>query len=236
MQKRTRSKSSEKTGIIYLVSTPIGNLDDISYRAVLILKDVDIVAAEDTRSVRKIFQHIGLRDKIVRSYHNANEERETPLLIEAVRQGKSIAVVSEAGTPGISDPGFLLVREAWKFNIRVVPIPGPSAIHAALICSGFPSNAYIYLGFLPIKKGPRRRLFEDLRNEQRTCVCFESVHRIQKALIDLADILPDREICLARELTKEFETFYKGIPMDVLALLVENDEIRGEFTLVIKGA
>ncbi|MBN1232327.1 MAG: 16S rRNA (cytidine(1402)-2'-O)-methyltransferase [Candidatus Coatesbacteria bacterium] len=236
MRKRHSIKPNESRGTIYLIATPIGNLNDISYRMVQVLKKVDIVAAEDTRTARKLFHHIGLQNMQIRSYYIGNEDRETENLIDLARQGMNIALITESGTPCISDPGFLLVREAWKYGIKLIPIPGPSAVQLALIVSGFPSNSYTFLGFLPSKSTQRRKLIESLRNSTISTVVFESVHRIQATLGDFQEILPDREIFIARELTKEFETFYKGIAMNILEELVTRKELKGEFTLVIKGA
>ncbi|HYQ87889.1 MAG TPA: 16S rRNA (cytidine(1402)-2'-O)-methyltransferase [Bacteroidota bacterium] len=217
-------------GTLYIVSTPIGNLEDISLRAVRILSGVDIVAAEDTRTTRVLLDHYAIRKPLI-SYHSYNEARRTPELIAKLQSGLSVALVSDAGTPGISDPALRVISSALKAQIPVQPVPGASAFLPALIVSGLPTDRFTFEGFLPVKKGRRTKL-ERLRDEHQTIILYESPHRLLRTLRDLRDVVGDREIAVARELTKKFEEIVRGNIAEVLDHF-STHAIRGEFVLVI---
>lgn len=218
---------------LYLVATPIGNLADITYRAVHILNSVDLIAAEDTRTSKVLLNHYSIKTSL-KSYHSHNIPTETPRLIKKLKSGNSIALISDAGTPGISDPGYHLVRECVENNIRVIPIPGATAFISALVASGLPTQKFAFEGFLPHKKGRQTRI-KLLKNETRTIILYESPHRIQKTLNQLAEKWGDRKCVLAREITKKFEEFISG-NLANLALELENKKIKGELVLIIEGA
>ena len=219
-------------GTLYIVSTPIGNLEDISFRAVKVLSDVDLIAAEDTRTTKILLDHYNIH-KLLISFYSYNEARRTPELIEKLKGGTSIALVSDAGTPGISDPAFRIVRAALDKQISVIAIPGPSAFLPALIASGLPNERFVFEGFLPIKKG-RKTLFEKLRSEERTIILYESPHRLLRTLHDLQSHLGDREISVGRELTKKFEEVVRGKISEALKYFSRNT-VKGEIVLVIDG-
>jgi 16S rRNA (cytidine1402-2'-O)-methyltransferase len=222
-----------QSGTLYIVSTPIGNLEDISIRAVQILSGVDLIAAEDTRTTRILLDHYGIRKPLI-SYYSYNEARRTPELVSKLRSGSSIALVSDAGTPGISDPAVRVVLSALEAGIGVKAIPGPSALLPALIVSGLPVSPFVFEGFLPVKKGRRSKL-ERLGLEERTIVLYESPHRLLKTLRELREMLGDREISVARELTKKFEEVVRGSVTDVLEHFLHHP-VRGEFVIVVAGA
>jgi 16S rRNA (cytidine1402-2'-O)-methyltransferase len=217
---------------LYLVATPIGNLEDITYRAIKILSSVDIIAAEDTRKTKILLDRYQI-DRPLVSYFSYNERIRAPQLIEKLLAGMSIAVVSDAGTPGISDPAFHLVRQALDNGIPVIPVPGPSAFIAALVASGLPIDRFVFEGFLPQKKG-RKRKFDQLKSESRTIIIYESPHRILKTLGEILEYLGNRDVVVARELTKKFEEFIRGPVQEVIADLRKR-EPRGEFVIVISG-
>lgn len=217
---------------LYLVSTPIGNLGDITYRAVHILKNVDLIAAEDTRKTRILLQQYEINNKLS-SYHSYNLKRETQRLVKLLLDGLAIALVTDAGTPGISDPGYNLVQACIQEQIRVIPIPGPSAFLAAIAVSGLSSHRFVYEGFLPAKKGRKTRL-EQLAGEQRTIVFYESPHRIQKTIDELIAYWGDRKCVMAREITKKFEEFFRG-NLSELRKHLTLSKVRGEIVLVIEG-
>jgi 16S rRNA (cytidine1402-2'-O)-methyltransferase len=219
-------------GALYVVSTPIGNLDDISRRAVRILSGVDLIAAEDTRTSKVLLSHIGV-DKPLVSFFSYNERRRLPALVEMLRAGQSIALITDAGTPGVSDPAFSIVREAVTNGLPVIPVPGASALLAALVCSGLPMDRFVFEGFLPIKKGRRRRL-ECLQKEKRTIVLYESPHRLRKTLAELLGCLGDRRVAVAREMTKKFEEVVRGNLSEVTSRF-RTKEPRGEFVIVVAG-
>jgi 16S rRNA (cytidine1402-2'-O)-methyltransferase len=221
-------------GILYVVATPIGNLEDISLRALRILKDVDLIAAEDTRHTRILLDHYEIRTPLV-SYHEHNERAQAPRLAERLVHGENIALVSDAGTPAISDPGYRLVVEALRTGIRVTPIPGASALASALSASGLPTDRFVFEGFLPSKKGEREGRLEALRGERRTVVFYEAPHRLKDALTAMQRILGDREIVVGRELSKVHEEFLRGTIDAVIARLAER-EVKGEITIVVRGA
>ncbi len=221
------------TGTLYLVATPIGNLEDITHRAVRILSEVDLVAAEDTRRTRRLLDHYGIKVPVVSLFEH-NERSRAPALVGKLKQGLSVAVVTDAGSPGVADPGFPLVRAAVAEGVRVESIPGPSAAIAALQVSGLPTDAYTFVGFLPVKPGARRRRLEDLSARRETVVAFESPHRIDACLADLEAVWGDRPVALARELTTTFEEVLRGPAREVRAALTP-ERRRGEMVLVLAG-
>ncbi len=220
-------------GVLYLVSTPIGNLEDITLRALRVLKEVDLVAAEDTRHTGMLLKHYDLFKRLI-SYHDFNKKKKAPILIEHLKAGKSVAVVSDAGTPGISDPGYYLVQLAIQENIEVVPIPGASAFLSALVVSGLPTDRFAFEGFLPAKPGKRRKRLERLQEEERTLIFYESPHRFAKTLDDISEILGQRKIVVARELTKKFEEILRSTPEEIKGYLGER-KIKGELVILIEG-
>ena len=214
------------------MATPIGNLGDMTYRAVHILQHVDVIAAEDTRTSSVLLNHYQIKTPM-RSYHSYNIPRETPRLIELLKNGRSVALISDAGTPGISDPGYHLVQACIQNNIRVIPVPGPSAIIAALIASGLPSHRFVFEGFLPQKKGRKKRI-EQLAKEERTIILYESPHRILKTVREFYEQMGERPCVMARELTKKFEEFFRGTLGELLKYL-ESKPIKGEIVLLVQG-
>ncbi len=217
---------------LYLVATPIGNLEDITFRAVRILKEVPLTAAEDTRTTKILLNRYQIDTKLT-SYHDHNKESKTPILLDHLKT-EDLALVSDAGTPGISDPGFFLVQAALASGHKVVPIPGPSAPVAALSASGFPTDNFLYLGYLPRKKKARRELLEDLKNLSWTLVFLETPHRLIQSLEDMVSILGEREIAVARELTKIHEEIFRGSIPEVSDHYREK-EPKGEITLIVSG-
>ena len=219
----------------YVVATPIGNLGDITLRAIETLKDVDLILCEDTRETKKILDKYGIV-KPTMSYHAQSKLSKTDKIFELLEEGKNLALVSDAGTPGISDPGALLVSKIKEYlsdSVDVIPIPGPSAIIAALSASGLPTHEFTFLGFLPHKKG-RETLFKEIAISERTMVFYESPHRILKTLESLVKFCPDKKVCVARELTKIYEEFKTGTPAEILEYLNKNPEKqRGEFTVIV---
>ena len=220
------------SGSIYIVSTPIGNLADISLRAIDILKTVDLIACEDTRQTAKILNHYKIKNKMT-PYHDHNKEYKTSSLIDLIKKGNSIALVSDAGTPGISDPGFYLIREAIKNDINISPIPGPSALTAAILASGMEIDRFLFEGYLPRKKGRLKRL-KELAAYKVTIVIFEGPHRVLRSLRDLRDTLGDRKAAIGRELTKVHEEFIRGNLSDLIANFSERKP-KGEFVILIEG-
>jgi len=219
-------------GTLYVVSTPIGNLDDITLRAIKILGGVDLIAAEDTRTTGFLLDHLGIRKPMV-SYHSHNELKRVPEILAKLQQGSAVAIVTDAGTPGISDPACILVKTVIEQGIRVVPIPGPSAMLPALVVSGLPVDRFIFEGFLPAKKG-RRTAFLKLKQEQRTMILYESPHRIIKTVEEILEYCGDRRIAVARELTKKFEEVLRGRTADVLEMLRKKSP-KGEYVIVLAG-
>ncbi|HWR36603.1 MAG TPA: 16S rRNA (cytidine(1402)-2'-O)-methyltransferase [Clostridia bacterium] len=225
-----------KSPALYLVATPIGNLEDITFRAVRTLKEVDLIACEDTRQTQKLLNHYDIEKRCI-SYHEHNELTRAAELIMQLEQGSSIAMVTDAGMPGISDPGFRLISLAIRHHIPVVPIPGASAFLAALVASGLPTDAFRFSGFLPVKSGQRRKLLESVKDSPRTQIFYEAPHRLLDSLEDIADVLgPNRHVVVAREVTKIYEEFLRGQVAEVLETLKARDEIRGEITLLIGKA
>jgi 16S rRNA (cytidine1402-2'-O)-methyltransferase len=219
------------TGCLYLVATPIGNLEDITLRAIRILKEADIIACEDTRQTQKLLQHYGIRKEMV-SYHEHNELTRSPELAIELEQGAKIALVSDAGTPGISDPGHRLVTLCLRHHIPVVPIPGPSALVAALAASGLPTDEFLFVGFLPPRAGARRKALDALKAEARTLIFYEAPHRVVETLADATEILGPRPAVIAREVTKIHEEFLRG-PLAKLLESARKRAPRGEITLLI---
>lgn len=220
-------------GTLYIVGTPIGNLEDVSLRALRILGEVDLIAAEDTRRTRKLLTHYEINTPLT-SYHEHNKLAKLDELLSTLQQ-KDVALVSEAGMPGLSDPGYELIEAAIARGIPVSPVPGPSALITALVVSGLPTVGFLYLGFLPRRQKQRRQLLASVAGEKRTLVAFEAPHRLHASLADLKDMLGDRRIAIARELTKLHEEVWRGSVSQALAHFEENPP-RGEFTLVIEGA
>ena len=220
-------------GTLYLVATPIGNLEDLTYRARRILAEVDLIACEDTRHTRHLLTHYGITTPTV-SFHEHNEAARTSELLQRLQRGEDVALVSDAGTPAVSDPGYPLVREAAAAGISVVSVPGPSAVMAALTVSGLPPDRFVFLGFLPRRLGERRRALEAAAALPWTLVFFEDPHRITAVLEDIEAVLGDRRVALARELTKKFEEVFRGTVADALGHLRAHAP-RGEFTIVVEG-
>jgi len=225
------SADSLRRGTLYLVATPIGNLEDITLRALRTLKEVDQIACEDTRHTLKLLNHFEIHKPLV-SYHEHNELTRAPELVHAMEQGAAVALVSDSGMPLISDPGHRLVSLAIRHQIPVVPIPGPSALITALSASGLPNEEFLFQGFLPARSGERRRALEHLRIENRTIILYEAPHRIADTLADALAILGDRPACLAREVTKLHEEFRRGRLFELVQSLEERP-VRGEITLII---
>ena len=218
-------------GPLYVVATPIGNLEDLTLRALRVLKEADLIACEDTRRTRGLLTHFGIHAPVT-SYFEHNKLAKGEVLLRALREGKSVALVTDAGTPGISDPGFLLVRQARDAGIPVVPVPGPSAVIAALSAAGVPADRFVFEGFLPVKPGRRLHRLEALRSLEMTIVCYESPHRILATLEAVGQVFGEVEIVAARELTKQFEEIVRGTP-GALREGFAAGAVRGEFTLVI---
>jgi 16S rRNA (cytidine1402-2'-O)-methyltransferase len=225
------------TGRLFVVATPIGNLQDITLRALEVLAGVDLVAAEDTRRTRVLFERHGLGRKLL-SLQEHNEEQQAPKLVQRLLAGESIALVSDAGTPLLSDPGYRLVKLAAEAGVEVVAIPGSSAVTAALSISGLPTDRFVFEGFLPAKRTARLERLAALRGETRTLVLFESSHRILDALADLAEVFGEnRSAALCREMTKQFETVLRGPLSEILRRVTDDsDQQKGEFVLVVAGA
>ena len=220
-----------KKGHLYIVATPIGNLEDITLRAINTLKNVDIIAAEDTRHTLKLLNHFEISKPLI-SYHRHNEDTKTEVLIKELINGKDIALVSDAGTPGICDPGEEIIKECIEQNIEVIPIPGACAMINALICSGISTKEFIFIGFLPLNKKLRKEKLEEIRKANKTLILYEAPHKLESTLKDLQPILEDRKIVLAREITKIHEEFIRG---DINFLIEKSKEIKGEIVLIIEA-
>ena len=219
-------------GKLYLVATPIGNLEDITLRAINVLKEVDIIAAEDTRHTLKLLNHLEIKKTMI-SYYKETEKIKSEILINELLQGKNIALVSDAGTPAISDPGEEIVREAIKNNLQIIPIPGACAFVNALICSGFSTREFEFVGFLSKNNKEKKEKLSELKNESRTLIFYESPHKLKNTLEIMIEILGDREIVLAKEITKIHEEFIRGTISEILSKL---DTVKGEFVIVVQGA
>jgi 16S rRNA (cytidine1402-2'-O)-methyltransferase len=223
-------------GTLYLVGTPIGNLEDITFRAIRTLKEVQLIACEDTRQTQKLLNHYGIKTATT-SYHEHNELTRSAELVMQLEQGKNIALVSDAGMPGISDPGYRLVTLAIRHRIAVVPIPGASAFLSALVASGLPTDAFRFLGFLPSKEGQRAKTLENVRDSTRTLIFYEAPTRLVETVEEIIQVLgPDRPVVVAREVTKLHEEFLRGTAAEVLGQLKHREEVKGEITLLIGRA
>lgn len=230
-------RRAEEGGVLFVVATPIGNLGDMSTRARETLAHVDAVLAEDTRRSAQLLAHFGIQGSLI-SLHEHNERERLPVVLARLAAGEQLALVSDAGTPLLSDPGFHLVRAAREAGYRVTPIPGPSSLVAALSVAGIPSDRFVFEGFLPSKRGERRKRLAALAGETRTLIVFEAAHRIGGSLIDMAEVFgPQRRICLARELTKLHETILFGTLADIAErVAIDADQQRGELVVVLQGA
>jgi 16S rRNA (cytidine1402-2'-O)-methyltransferase len=223
-----------KTGALYIVSTPIGNLEDITLRAIRVLKEADLVAAEDTRHTRHLLDRYQIETQLT-SYHDHNKEEKAPVLVARMLEGKSVALVSDAGTPGISDPGYFLINLAIDRNIPVVPIPGATAAIAALSVSGMPTDRFVFEGFLPAKHLARLKRLQELSKEERTIVFYEAPHKIIRSVEDMIEVFGDRRVVITRELTKIHEEMIRGTLSEGLKRLQEGT-LKGEFTVIVHGA
>jgi 16S rRNA (cytidine1402-2'-O)-methyltransferase len=221
-------------GTLYLVATPIGNMEDITLRALRTLKECDVVAAEDTRHSGQLLKHFGI-SKPMLSYFQFNEAKRSEEIIERLRRGEKVALMTDAGSPGISDPGERVVQAARRAGLRVESVPGPCALVAALTASGLATDEFHFIGFLPHKSGQRRKQLEALKEFAGTLIIYESPYRIEKALGELQDIFPDRTVVLARELTKKFEEYLRGTPAELLEL-IKKRSLKGEFVVLVSGA
>jgi 16S rRNA (cytidine1402-2'-O)-methyltransferase len=230
---KNQGKISYDRGVLYVASTPIGNLEDITLRALRVLKEVDLVAAEDTRKTGLLLKHYQIKNKIT-SYHDFNKEKKTTFLINELKSGKDIALVSDAGTPGISDPCYFLVKNAVKNGIKIVPVPGSSALLSALVVSGLPTDRFIFEGFLPQKKSKRIKRLKELLSEKRTLIFFESPYRLIQTLENLEETFESRKIVVARELTKKFEEIIRGNITEVKSYF-KKKKVKGEIVIVVQG-
>lgn len=222
-------------GKFFLVSTPIGNLEDITFRAVTVLKDCDVIACEDTRNTRKLLARYGIETPLT-SYHEHNEVEKSPKLLERLKDGHNVGLVSDAGTPSVSDPGWRLVNLLIENNIEVVPVPGPSAVLSALVVSGLPTDSFLFLGFLPRTIGKKKELLKDVKPCPYTMVFYESPKRLPRTLSLMLEILGDRNICVAREMTKLYEEALRGPFSEVISVLSERETLKGEVTVVVEGS
>ncbi len=221
-----------ENGILYIVATPIGNLEDITYRAIRILQEVDLIAAEDTRHTLKLLNHYEISKHLI-SYHRHNEETRADELIEKLKEGKSIALVSDAGTPGICDPGAEVIKRCLEENIKVIPIPGAVAFVNAVICSGLDTDTFLFLGFLPLNKKNRKQKLEQIQKSEQTVILYEAPHKLTATLKDLQEIIGDRKVVIARELTKIHEEFISGT---IEELIEKSENIKGEIIILIDRA
>jgi 16S rRNA (cytidine1402-2'-O)-methyltransferase len=236
MQPKDTASAITPRPALYLVATPIGNLEDITLRALRVLKEADVIACEDTRQTKKLLNHYGITTRTV-SYHEHNEMTRAAELVKDLQEGTSVALVTDAGMPGISDPGFRLISLAIRHHVPVVPIPGASAFLAALVASGLPTDSFRFSGFLPPKRGERRAALESVKTSPRTQVFYEAPHRIVEALADVVEVLgKDRHVVIAREVTKLHEEFLRGRAGEVLETLKSRDGVKGEITLLIGKA
>jgi 16S rRNA (cytidine1402-2'-O)-methyltransferase len=227
-----KNKGDKSSGVLYVVSTPIGNLEDITLRALRVLKEADLVAAEDTRRTRQLLTHYGIHKPLI-SYHEFNRRLREETLIEELRGGRSVALVTDAGTPGISDPGEELVRRAIQESIPLIPIPGPSALVVALSVSGLPTESFLFHGFLPSKASARRKWIQSAKERTETLLFYESPRRLRSFLEDALQILGDRRVVVAREMTKVYEEVLRGRITEVLKQLTA--EVKGEVTVILEG-
>lgn len=231
-----RSTDSERAaGTLYLVPTPIGNLEDMTFRAVRLLKEADVIAAEDTRHTKKLCRHYEVDTPLI-SYHEHNKETSGRKLVEALEAGKTVALVSDAGTPVISDPGYELVRACLSRRLHVVPLPGASAVLPALAASGLATDQFFFAGFLPRGRNDRKHRLQDLKTVRATMIFYEAPHRVQQTVADMAEVLGDRNMCIARELTKSYEEWVRGNLYTIWQWLRESGNLKGEWCIVVEGA
>jgi 16S rRNA (cytidine1402-2'-O)-methyltransferase len=227
--------AQHRRGVLYVVGTPIGNLEDITYRAVRVLREAELIACEDTRHTRKLLDHYGIEAKLV-SYHEHNEAQRAEELVKKLLEGVTVAQVSDAGMPGISDPGYRVIQLAIENGIVVVPVPGPSALVTALAASGLPTDAFEFRGFLPARSGQRRTVLESIRSAEHTVIFYEAPHRVHEAVEDIVAVLgPARPLVIARELTKMHEEFLRGTA-GALAEQIRDRDVKGEITVLIGKA
>ncbi len=217
--------------MLYIVSTPIGNLGDITFRAVEILKNVQLIAAEDTRHTKILLDKYEIKTPMT-SYFEHNEFKKSEVILKALKEGRDIALVTDAGTPGISDPGYKLIKLAKENSIPITVIPGPAALIAALNLSGFPSDSFIFEGFMPVKCGARQKLLDSFKEEWRTIIFYESPHRIDETMADIQECLPDFNVVIAREITKKFEEVLSGKPAE-LSAIIKNHKLKGEIVILL---
>ena len=235
-QNRVVERRSAAGPVLYLVATPIGNLEDITLRGLRVLKEVDVIACEDTRQTQKLLNHYAIATRTT-SYHEHNEMTKSAELVKEMQEGASVALVTDAGMPGISDPGYRLIALAIRHHVPVVPVPGASAFLAALVASGLPTDSFRFSGFLPAKRGERRAALEAIKSSPRTQVFYEAPHRVIEAMEDVAEVLGQgRHVVVAREVTKIHEEFLRGCASEVLETLKKRDAVRGEITLLIGKA
>ena len=220
----------KKEGILYIVATPIGNLEDITLRAIRILNEVDLIAAEDTRHTLKLLNHLEISKPMI-SYHRHNEQVRTDNLIKELKEGKNIALVSDAGTPGICDPGEEIIKKCIEENIKIIPIPGACAMINALITSGIETKEFTFIGFLPLNKKLRKEKLEEIKNSNKTIILYEAPHKLKNTLNDFKNILEERKIVLAREITKIHEEYIRG---NIEELIEKADDLKGEFVIIIE--
>ncbi len=221
-------------GKLFVVSTPIGNLEDVTLRALDVLRNCQLIACEDTRTTKKLLARYGIETNLT-SYHEHNEVEKSQRLLEELKEGKDVALVSDAGTPSVSDPGWRLVNLSIENNIEVVPVPGPSAVLSALVVSGLPTDSFLFLGFFPRTVGKRKELLKDVKDYPYTLIFYESARRLSGTLSVLLEILGDRGICVAREMTKLYEEAIRGSVSEVISVLSERDSVKGEVTVVLEG-
>ena len=222
------------SGVLYLVATPIGNLDDITFRAINILKEVDLIAAEDNRQTLKLLNHFEISKPLI-TYHRHNEEQVGPKIIEKLLEGKNIAICTDAGTPGISDPGETVTKLAIDNGIKVVPVPGACAVINAIVASGLDTKEFSFYAFLPLNKKLRRAKFEEMINDQKTVAFYEAPHRMKETLADIFEVFGNRKCVVAKELTKIHETFYRGNISEIIKEFNEIKEVKGEFIILVEG-
>jgi len=227
-------ENPQSAGTLYIVATPVGNLEDITFRAVKILNQVDLIAAEDTRHSKKLLSHYEIHTKLI-SCHEHNEAAKTPQLITHLKNGLDIALISDAGTPSISDPGYKLVTAVAKEKLSIIPIPGCSAAIAGLSVSGLPTDSFLFLGFLPKKQQKQKQILKDLKNQTPTLIFYESPKRIKTLINNMLNTLGDRKACLAREITKLHEEYIRGDLSDILLSLEKKEAIKGECSLFVQG-
>lgn len=228
-----RESNQKEKGSLYVVATPIGNLEDLTFRALRILKEVAIIACEDTRQTLKLLQRYGLKKKLL-SYYQPRENQKIPQIMDLLQEGKDVALVSDSGTPGLSDPGYRLIREAIREGIRIIPIPGASALTAALSASGLPTHRFLFIGFPPPKQEAVKRLLLSLKNEEATLIFYLPTRKIESFLKQVEEVMGNRQVVIAREMTKVFEEFIRGEAKE-LAEKLEKKKLKGEATLVIQG-